>query len=69
METTTYIVRMYRRDRQGPMRGTVECVPGGQVSAFRNARELNALLRPPTAAARESASPRNRIPETNEEEK
>ena len=45
METRTYIVRMYLRNRQNPARGTVECVRSGKVWVFRNVRELHRLLR------------------------
>ena len=49
VETRTYIVRVYKRNERSGTRGTVECIPSGRISAFRSTRELNMLLRQPTA--------------------
>ncbi|MBK8742791.1 MAG: hypothetical protein IPO58_12030 [Betaproteobacteria bacterium] len=45
----TFVVRLYRLDgaRAANIAGIVEDVASGHQSAFRNARELLALLNPP----------------------
>jgi hypothetical protein len=48
----TYIVRVYRSEKQGRMAGTVEVVRSGAVFPFRNGRQLWALLARPRVLRR-----------------